>query len=311
MNFEKKNLWSYLIAGIVALSLLAYLFAFQVEAGRQAVVFRFGKVRTVMQDPGLYLKLPYPIETVRVLDGRARLLDTKISERPTRDKININFTITIAWRVSDLLNFVRSFDSVPSAEEKLLALVNSARNKALSDYTFHDLVQTDFETQQARFAKFQTDILDLVKKDAEAQRWGVSIDTVYVKNMTFPTEVSEKVFERMKAERQQKATALRTEGENQATIIKTNARTQAETVLAKAREESEKIRGTAEAEAAKNYEVFRKNPELANFLRRLRSLRTILADSKGATVVLTTDDMPFDLLKDASRPEAGGTKGGK
>ena len=55
------------------------------------------------------------------------------------------------------------------------------------------------------------------------------------------------------------------------------------------------IRAEGDAEAAKYYEVFKENPELAVFLRKLDSLRRIM---KGrTTLVLDTNAAPFDLLK--------------
>ena len=56
----------------------------------------------------------------------------------------------------------------------------------------------------------------------------------------------------------------------------------------------ESIRAEGDAEAAKSYETFKQNPELAAFLRKLDSLRRIM---KGrTTLVLDTNAAPFDLL---------------
>ena len=50
-----------------------------------------------------------------------------------------------------------------------------------------------------------------------------------------------------------------------------------------------------DAEAAKYYEVFKENPELAEFLRKLDSLRVIM--QSRTTLVLDTNVAPFDLFK--------------
>lgn len=301
---ESKNLWSYVIAGIVIVVLLLYLFAFQVTAGQEAAVFRFGKLRAVKSTPGLYPMLPYPIETVRRLDTRVRLFDKEVRECLTREKFNINFMVTVGWRISDVGKFVKNFDSVKSAEDRIHSQVNSARNTVLSEFNFYDLVQTDFVAQQKAFSAFENRIKERMSSEISAQDWGVEVPCLYVKNMSFPAEVSEKVFERMKSERMTQAIDIRTRGESEANSIKSLARTKAEKELAIATEAAEKIRGAAEAQAAENYKVFSENPELANFLRKLKSLRMILAESKGTTVVLTTEETPFDLLKEGSKPSA-------
>ena len=53
--------------------------------------------------------------------------------------------------------------------------------------------------------------------------------------------------------------------------------------------------GQGDAEAAKYYEVFAENEDLAIFLRKLDALKRTLA--KRATVILTTEDQPYDLLE--------------
>ena len=58
------------------------------------------------------------------------------------------------------------------------------------------------------------------------------------------------------------------------------------------------FRAEGDAEAAKYSAVFKENPELAVFLRKLDSLRLIM---KGrTTLVLDTNVAPFDLLKPGS-----------
>ena len=59
--------------------------------------------------------------------------------------------------------------------------------------------------------------------------------------------------------------------------------------------EAIKIRAEGDAEAAKYYAEFKKNPELAEFLRSLEALRQILRTR--TTLVLDTDTPPFNLLK--------------
>ena len=54
------------------------------------------------------------------------------------------------------------------------------------------------------------------------------------------------------------------------------------------------VRAEGDAEAARYYEVFKANPELAAFLRKLDSLRRIMRSR--TTLVLDTGAAPFDLL---------------
>ena len=65
-------------------------------------------------------------------------------------------------------------------------------------------------------------------------------------------------------------------------------------LLTDAEAKAKTIRAEGDAEAARHYEVFKANPELAAFLRKLDSLRRIM--KSRTTLVLDTGAAPFDLL---------------
>ncbi|MPN22082.1 Modulator of FtsH protease HflC [bioreactor metagenome] len=99
------------------------------------------------------------------------------------------------------------------------------------------------------------------------------------------------------------------EGTRRASEIRINADQEKAITLAKAEAEARGIRAQGDAEAATYYAVFQKNPDLAEFLRKLDSLRLIMRNQ--TTLVLDTNVAPFDLLKPGSevlgpvKPAAG------
>lgn len=88
------------------------------------------------------------------------------------------------------------------------------------------------------------------------------------------------------------------EGTVRASEIRNDADQKKAVMLAKAEAEAREIRAQGDAEAATFYAVFRENPELAEFLRKLDSLRLIMRNQ--TTLVLDTNVAPFDLLKPGS-----------
>ncbi|MHC4330350.1 MAG: hypothetical protein ACYSWW_19755, partial [Planctomycetota bacterium] len=64
------------------------------------------------------------------------------------------------------------------------------------------------------------------------------------------------------------------------------------------------IRGKGDADAAGYYAKLDDDPELAMLLRDIEALRKILADR--TTLVVPTDEKPFDLLKGMPKIKAGG-----
>jgi membrane protease subunit HflC len=96
-------------------------------------------------------------------------------------------------------------------------------------------------------------------------------------------------------ERQRAAAERLAEGEREAKNIRIKADSQKAILLADAEAEAKEIRAKGDAEAAQYYAVFKQNPELAEFLRKLDSLRSVM--KSRTTLVLDTDVAPFNLFK--------------
>ncbi len=117
---------------------------------------------------------------------------------------------------------------------------------------------------------------------------------IKIRRLELPASATEKVFLRMKAERMKEAQKIESAGIQEADVIKGEAESQRDQILALAYTEAEKIRSEGDAEAARYYKVFAENPELADYLRKIRALREGTRDN--TTVILDTTTPPFDLL---------------
>jgi membrane protease subunit HflC len=99
----------------------------------------------------------------------------------------------------------------------------------------------------------------------------------------------------MVAERKQFADKNLAEGKREAKEIRIKAEREKTIAIADAEAKAQKIRAEGDAAAAEFYQVFKEQPELAEFLRKLDALRSVM---KGrTTVVFDTAVPPFDLLK--------------
>jgi membrane protease subunit HflC len=127
------------------------------------------------------------------------------------------------------------------------------------------------------------------------QKYGLKITNVGIRSLILPEEISKNVFDRMIAERKGIASNYRAEGKRQADTIRAEADSMKSQTIANAEAEAKIIKAEGDAEAAKHYAVFREDPALAIFLRKLDSLKKILGNK--TTLVLDTDSAPFDLLK--------------
>ena len=95
-----KHVLTVIVGVVVGVSLLLYMFAFQVRQSEKAVLLWFG--RPVSQpEPGYHLKWPWPIEEVRRFDSRIIVTEGRFEETSTRDRYNITMSLCVGWRVVD------------------------------------------------------------------------------------------------------------------------------------------------------------------------------------------------------------------
>ncbi len=291
---RKGKLWNpytFSLGLFLLIVLVLYLIAFQVPVGEMAVVTTFGKPVRVIKEPGLYWKAPWPIQEVYHFDGRIQVLESKMEETYTRDGKNIILITSTFWRIKDPLKFFTSVGGKDIAERKLVSLVRNYENGVIGTYELSQLINVD--KSLLKLDKIQEKIKEFSSKEAE-KTYGVEILEVVLKRMQFPQEVTQDVFERMRKERERIAQKFLAEGEGMASDIKAKADAEKEKILAEARAQAKRIRGEGDAEAARYYDIFTKNEELAIFLRKLEALETTLKNN--STIILDSRTPPYDLL---------------
>ena len=146
-----------------------------------------------------------------------------------------------------------------------------------------------------QFEEIEQQMLTNSVQSEAANRYGIAVQFLGIRKIGLPESITEKVFARMKGEREVIADGYRAEGDAEAIKIRAAADSQRKQLLAQAEADAKHIRAEGDAKAAESYQVFEKNPELAMFLRKLEVLEGTL--KKKSTVVLSTETEPFDLLQ--------------
>lgn len=296
------------IAIVIAVTLIfaVSLVTFQVSQTEHAIVLRFGRPTRTMT-PGLHMKWPAPIETVWRQDNRIQTFEGKIGvveEVFTRDAKMINVTVFVNYRIADKTTeggdanvdytqrFFTSINNLGAAEDKLTSLMRSYRNGVIGQHDFSDLVNIDPDKvkisalEEEMYKKIRVDALDL---------YGIEVTGLGMKHIGLPETVTQEVFNRMREDRNREAARIRTEGDAEAERIRAEADRRYSEIIADADLKAKKIRAEGDAEAAKMYDVFRQNPELAEFLRKLDSIDTLSKDD--FTLVVDPTIPPFDILR--------------
>lgn len=288
----KRNLLTIVVGLLLLVIFALLLFVFQVRQNEVAVVTTFGQPTRPITQPGAYFKWPWPVQKVTKLDQRIQNFESKFEETLTADQRQLLIMVYIGWKIADPALFYNSFanGSVAEAERSLDGLVRSAKGK-IGQHPFSDFVSTD--EKNLKFVETEKEMLDEIQVQSRSH-YGIEIRFLGIKRIQLPESITQKVFDRMTAERKKEADRLLAEGEEQASKIQSAARLERDELLAKAEAEATRIRGEGDAKAAESFSVFQQDPELALFIMKLNSLEQILKER--ATLILDPRTPPFDLL---------------
>lgn len=305
-NFFKH--WPTWVLGLlVAVILLFAVFSFQLNETEVAVVTTLGRPEQVTE-PGLHFRWPYPFQRIYRFDKRTRCFAGgagKLEETTTSDGHNLLVGIYVNFRIADAEKFFRTLENITQGEEKLNALMRGYKNAAIGECLFREIINTDPKEMKLKM------IQDKIRKNlaAETGDYGIAIIDVGISTINVPKSISEKVADRMIAERKVQSDAYISEGNARAKQIRTEADTSKTIQLADAEAKARTIRAEGDAEAAKYYATFTQDPKLAEFLLKLDSLRKIM---KGRTTLVTDyRTAPFDILQQGAEELKKSQKGNK
>lgn len=276
-----------LIIGLgLVLVFVAAQAAFTIGEWEQGMVVQFGNPKRIIQEPGLYFKMPVAQNLVR-FEKRVLTTDARESEYITLDKKRVLVDHVSRWRIDDPLQFYRSVRDRIRAMARLDDIISARLRQEIATHNFLDLIREKRE-----------DIMAIVTKDTRetAKSFGIEVTDVRIKRLDLPEEVQASVFARMRAERERIAKRYRAEGEEQAQHIRASADREREVILATAYESSEKLKGEGDAEATSIYaNAFGKDAEFYAFTRRLQAYEKILIND--TTLLLNPDSELLNYLQ--------------
>ena len=286
-----KNL---LIAAFVLLVLLASGSLFAVKEGERAIVIQFGKVQrddatgeTRVFEPGLHFKLPF-IDSVRHLDARIQTLDGTPDRFVTSEKKDLIVDSYVKWRIE---GFARYYLSTGGNKLQAEALLKQKVNNGLrSEFGTRTIAQIVSGERSALMNQA------MEQASTSSDELGIEIVDVRVKQINLPTEVSNSIFQRMRAERAAVAREHRSEGQEQAEVIKANIDAKVTVMLADAERNARQLRGEGDAIAAQIYaDAYSKNADFYSFLRSMDAYKQSF-NSKQDVMVIAPDSDFFKYM---------------
>ncbi|MCO7189234.1 MULTISPECIES: protease modulator HflC [unclassified Pseudoalteromonas] len=282
------------IVGLLVVAFLTFSSVFVVTEGQRAIVLLFSKVQKDSQDnavvyePGLHLKVPF-FSQVRRIDARIQTLDGAPDRFVTSEKKDLIVDSFVKWRVNDFsAYYLRARGDKQYAETLLKQKVNNGLRTNFGSRTIKEIVSGE-----------RSELMEeaLVQASESARELGIEVLDVRVKQINLPNEVSNSIFQRMRAERTAVAKEHRSEGQEKAEIIRAEVDRRVTVMLADAERNARAVRGQGDALAAKIYaDAYNKDPEFFGFVRSLEAYKNTFTN-KGDVMVLSPDSEFFDYMK--------------
>lgn len=286
--------------GLAVLALFLYASAFIVNQWEVALKLRLGEIVDSDYKPGLHFMIPL-INNVKKFDGRLQTLEARPQRFLTVEKKDVIVDSYAKWRITNPGQFFRSTGGDSGRTSRLLAeRINTGLRDEFGRRTIQEVVSED---------RYQ--LMDELTKavDRQVAELGIEVVDVRVKKIDLPPEVSESVYERMRAERERVARDLRAKGSEAAERIRADADRQRTVIIADAYKLAEEARGEGDAKAAEIYaQAYNQDRDFYAFYRSLNAYRTSFGQG-GDMLVMQPDSDFFRFFNKMDRagdsPPAG------
>jgi membrane protease subunit HflC len=270
---------SVVLIGALVVVFLLYSSIFIVNEREQAIVLRFGEIKRVIREPGIYFKVPTAfVETVQIIEDRLLSFDIEDMRVQVRDGRRYLVDAFVAFRITDPREFRENVSgSLDIARENMRTRLDAALRRVYGQRSFEAALSE-------QRAEMMVEVRDQLRPlTAEL---GMEIVDVRIRRTDLLPEVSQQTFERMRAERLAEAAELRARGTELAARIRAEADREAVVTVAGAQREAEITRGQGEAERSRIFaEAFQRNPGFFEFYRSMRAYETALPASSTALVL--------------------------
>ncbi|MCS5625848.1 MAG: protease modulator HflC [Candidatus Marinimicrobia bacterium] len=261
---------------------------FIVDETEQVVVLQFGKPVRIITEPGLHMKVPFPIQEKNVFDNRLLEYDSPPEEILSKDKKSLIVDNYVRWKIVDPLQFLKTVQAIPTALSRMDDIVYSELRRELGT---HDMVEIITENREELMEEVT------VASNVATRDYGIEVVDVRIRRVDLPSQNEESIYARMDAERKRQANKFRSEGEEEAQKIRATTDRDKTIILADAYKQAERIRGEGDAKAVEVYaDAYSADPKFYEFVRTLDAYKKIIDDK--TMLVLPSDSRLFKLLLD-------------
>lgn len=322
-----KALLNLLLILLLVLGFVGYNSMYVVNEGTKGIVTRFGKVlrdtdgNLNIVNPGLHFKIPF-VDHVKALDVRIQTISSSADRFVTSEKKDVIIDSYVKWQILEPATYylTTAGGNKMQAEELLRRRINNSLRSQIGRLTIHEIVsgqnngnekddESMFDSVAADTGASQSkrdEVMQNALKDigASAKALGIKIVDVRIKQINLPPEVSNSIYQRMRAERDAVAKLHRSQGRKDAEAIKAHADREVVVKIAEAEREGRTIKGEGDAEATRIYaRAYSQNRELFEFIRSMDAYKAAIS-SGDDVMVLKPETEFFKFFNDANGAKA-------
>lgn len=278
----------YLIGILVVVAVLLSMSAYTVDERDKALLFSLGEIKNADLKPGLHFKMPL-VNNVKKFDARILTLDARPERFLTVEKKNVTVDFFVKWRIEDVARYYRATRGQERlAQSRLAQIIKDGLRNEFAKRTIQQVVSGERAEIMASISTISKQL---------AKELGIGVVDVRISQIDLPAEVSESVYDRMRAERARIAKELRAQGQEAAERLRAAADRQRTVLLASAYKDSQILRGEGDAQAATIYaKAYSADPDFYSFHRSMESYRDAFTN-KSDLMVLEPESEFFRFFK--------------
>ena len=284
---------------------------FVVRVDRFAIVTEFGAPKRVLDEPGLYFKIP-AIQDAVELDKRIMSWDDQPQEVITLDKKRIYINSFARWKVTDPLKYYTAVREEVVAQMNLDKIIGGNIREIVSGNLLDTLVRDTnrsltYTTEDSERERATVELKDgrgrsaivqdvvMLSREELKETFGIELIDVDIKQLNYTKSAQDATIRQMISEREKVAASYEAQGRKEADTIAGETQEQVLALRGSAELDRLRIEGEARAEAsAVKAKAFGQDPEFYRFVQSLELYAK--AFRKETSIYLTTDSALMDAL---------------
>lgn len=165
----------------------------------RGVIFRLGKVRSEVKQPGLRLIIPI-VDVMRKVSLRIVTLPIESQQIITQDNVSIGVSAVAYYQVQDPTKSIIAIENVVAATYQI------------AQTTVRNIVgQSSLDDVLGQTADINEKIKTILEQTTE--QWGILVNTVELKDIQLPDTMQRAMAKQAEAEREKRAKIIAAEGE--------------------------------------------------------------------------------------------------